>query len=85
MKVWIKKFDVNMEVKSKGIEFEIRTPDDEHQLGDCYVTMTGLIWCKGKTEKNNGIKIKWQELIEILTSPASKRAALKAAKDINSA
>ena len=80
MKVQIKQFAVDMQVKSKGIEFEVRTPDGETQLGDCFVTQTGLVWCKGKTTKQNGIKVTWDELTAILASQGSKKAAVKAAK-----
>ncbi len=66
MDVRIKKLDINMAVKQKGIEFEIRTPDGASQVGDCCLTMTNLVWCKGRTTKANGIKITWTELAEIL-------------------
>ncbi len=79
MKVRIKKFDVDMLVKQRGMELEVRTPDGQSQIGDCCVTMTGLVWCKGKTTKPNGVKITWREFAEILDSPAAKKAALKAA------
>ena len=62
MKVSIKSFDVNMDVKSKGIEFEVRDPKG-NLLGDCYLTMTGLIWCRGKTAKKNGKRISWKKFI----------------------
>ena len=78
MKVQIKSFDVNVNVKSKGIEFEVRTPDGSSQIGDCYVTMTGIIWCKGRTQKNNGTKIGWDELASILQTQASKNKAVAA-------
>ncbi len=81
MKVHIKQFDVSMLVKSKGIEFEVRKPDGSSQIGDCHVTMTGLIWCKGKTAKKNGIKISWDDLATVLDSAATKKVAVKAAKD----
>ena len=31
MKVWIKKFNVEMEVKTSGVEFEVRSPSNDHQ------------------------------------------------------
>jgi len=80
MKIGIKKFNVNMDVKSTGIEFEIRSPDGSQQLGDCYLTMTGLVWCKGKTKKKNGVKISWSDFIEVMTTQARRKAAVKAAK-----
>jgi hypothetical protein len=78
--VRIKKLDINMQVKQKGIEFEVRTPDGTSQLGDCYVTMTSIVWCKGRTTKPKGIKITWEELAAILASDAAKKAALTAAR-----
>ena len=83
MKVHIKSFDVDMEVKAKGIEFEVRSPGGGvTQLGDCVLTMTGLIWCKGKTGRQNGIKVSWEDFIEICGSDAKLKAAVKAAKAI---
>lgn len=81
MEVRIKKFDVNMLVKSNGIELEVRKPNGSSQIGDCYVTMTGLVWCKGKTTKAKGIMISWDDLAIILASGDAKKAAIKAAKD----
>ncbi|WP_105169923.1 hypothetical protein [Pseudoalteromonas sp. T1lg23B] len=80
MKVNIKSFDVAMEVKQKGVELEVRSPDGNNFHGDCYVTMTGLVWCLGKTSKAQGTKIKWEELMEICGSKEKLKAALKAAK-----
>ena len=80
MQVKIKSLDVNVDVKSNGIEFEVRNPEGSSQLGDCFLTMTGLVWCKGKTGKKNGIKISWPELMEIMKSDAAKKAALEAAR-----
>lgn len=80
MKVLIKSFDVDMEVKSKGIEFEVRSPDNSTQVGDCYLTMTGLVWCKGKVGKANGVKVGWNDFTEIFGSDAKLKAAIKAAK-----
>jgi hypothetical protein len=81
MQVNIKSFDVNMQVKSNGIEFEVRTPDGATQLGDCYLTMTGLVWCDGRTNKANGVKISWNDLMTIASSDTSVKAAVKAAKN----
>ena len=80
MKVLIKSFDVDMQVKSNGIELEVRSPDNTQQLGDCYATMTGLIWCVGKTGKNNGVKVSWQDFIDLCQSKETLKAAVKAAK-----
>ena len=80
MKIGIKTFNVNMDVKSNGIEFEVRSPDGSQQIGDCYLTMTGLVWCKGKTKKKNGVKISWSDFIEVMTTDKRRKAAVKAAK-----
>ncbi len=42
MKVKVKSFAIDMEVKTSGMELEVRTPDGGAQVGDCYVTKTGL-------------------------------------------
>jgi hypothetical protein len=80
MKVFIKEFAVEMEVKSSGIEFEVRTPDNKTQLGDCYLTMAGLTWCEGKTGRDNGLRISWDSFIQIMKSEESLNAAVKAAR-----
>lgn len=82
MKVLIKSLGVDMQVKQKGIELEVRSKDGSTQLGDCYATMTGLIWCKGKIQKENGVKVKWEDLIAICASPDSLKAAVRAAKEV---
>ena len=63
MKVLIKKFDVQMEVKNRGIEFEVRSPDGEDHLGDVVLKKSGLVWCKGRTDPKNGIKVSWEKFI----------------------
>ncbi|QDQ28826.1 hypothetical protein FNU76_22105 [Chitinimonas arctica] len=80
MQVWIKSLKVEMQVKQNGIELEIRSKDGAEQLGDCYATMTGLIWCRGRKKKENGIKIKWEDFITICSSEERLKAAIKAAK-----
>ena len=63
MKVKVKEMDVNMEVKNNGIEFEIRKTDDTF-LGDCIVNKRGLIWCQGKTSRENGKQVSWDKFIQ---------------------
>jgi hypothetical protein len=74
MKVVIKSFDVDMEVKSKGIEFEVDSPDGTEHLGDLVLTKTVLTWCKGRTTPAKGIKIKWEDFAEWAESRAPKKA-----------
>jgi hypothetical protein len=83
MKVGIKSFDVEMEVKKKGVELEIRSPDSSEFHGDCFVTMTGLVWCQGRTNKQNGVKLDWEELMEIAGSEQKRKAALRAARAVS--
>ena len=61
MNVWIKKFEVLMEVKNKGMELEIR--DTKNQLGDLIITKSQLIWCKGKIGRDQGKKVTWDKFI----------------------
>ena len=62
VQVKIKDFKVEMDVKTSGIEFQVRD-NDGNLRGDCYVTKTGLIWCQGKTTRKNGVKMSWDEFI----------------------
>ena len=82
MQVSIKQFNVDMSVKSKGIEFEVRSTEaaGNEFLGDCVLTMTGLTWCPGKTSAKNGVKVSWEDFTAIMASPASRKAAVAAAK-----
>jgi len=81
MKVLIKSFDVAMEVKQRGVELEVRAPAGDHH-GDCYVTMTGLIWCKGRTSKAHGVRMTWDQLMEVCGSKQKLKAAIAAAKQV---
>lgn len=65
MNVKIKQFDVEMEVKNKGIELEVRDPQNQF-LGDLIVTKTSLVWCKGRTKRKNGKKISLNKFIELM-------------------
>jgi hypothetical protein len=82
MDVSIKSFDVNMDVKTNGVEFGIREPNGGDRLGDLFITKANLIWCKGKTQRAGGIKIKWTDfvaMVEATQNPAKKAAAKKTA------
>jgi hypothetical protein len=67
VKVSIKEFDVAMEVKKNGLELSVANPSGVHQ-GDLYVTMTKLVWCKGKTGRKNGKEITWADFIAYMES-----------------
>lgn len=62
MKVAIKDLSVSMEVKTKGVEFEVYSNDDKF-LGDLVVTKAKLVWRPGKTSVKNGHPIKWSDFI----------------------
>ena len=82
MDVSIKSFDVKMDVKNNGVELEIREPNDGNRLGDLIITKSHLIWCEGRTRRENGNKIKWTEFVEMVNAaqkPAKKAAAKKTA------
>ena len=82
MDVSIKSFDVEMDVKTSGVEFGIREPNGGDRLGDLFITKANLIWCKGKTQRAGGIKIKWTDfvaMVEATQNPAKKAAAKKTA------
>jgi hypothetical protein len=63
MNVTIKKFDVSMELKNKGVELEIRSPDSQNHLGDLIVTKSKIIWCPGRTMRKNGKGVSFREFI----------------------
>lgn len=67
MKVGIKNLSVEMEVKNKGVEFDVYDNQDTF-LGDMFVTKSGIIWCKGKTKKENGVKVNWEDFIKWMES-----------------
>ena len=64
MKVSIKDLSVDMEIKNSGVELDVYSPDGSKHLGDLIVTKSGLIWCKGRTSRENGVKISWEKFIE---------------------
>ena len=68
MKVSIKSFDVQMEVKNSGIELEVRDAAGKQQLGDLVITKTQLIWCRGRTTRAKGIAVAWEDFIRWMES-----------------
>ena len=63
MQVKTKNFKVEVEIKNKGMELEIRSTKNEF-LGDMVINRTGMIWCAGKTSSKNGIQKTWEEIID---------------------
>ena len=67
MQVKIKDFTVDMEIKNKGMEIGVFSPQGKHR-GDLIVTKTSLIWCSGRTSRKNGVKVSWNEFIKWMES-----------------
>ena len=63
MKVSIKDLSVDMEIKNNGVELDVYSPDGSQHLGDLIVTKSGLIWCKGRTGRKNGVPVSWNDFI----------------------
>ena len=64
MEVHIKRFNVEMKVKTSGIEFEVQNPRGKGHRGDLVLTKTKLIWCPGRTRPKNGHKVSWDDFIK---------------------
>ena len=80
MKVLVKSLYADIELKQNGMALQVRSPDNDVQLGDCYVTMKELIWCRGRISRGNGVRVLWQDFMEICSSKGTLKAALNAAK-----
>ena len=65
MKVSVKDLQVTMDLGNNGLELDIYDNAGKH-LGDLRIGKATIEWCKGKTQKGNGKKKKWQELIDLL-------------------
>ena len=68
MRVSIKNFNVKMDIKNNGIELEVYSPDGTKHLGDLVVTRTKLIWCRGRTQPQNGVAVSWDQFIARMES-----------------
>jgi hypothetical protein len=67
MKVTVKDFAVDMEVKNTGVELEVRDTDDTF-LSDLVITKTKLIGCEGRTKRENGQAITWDQFRKYMNS-----------------
>lgn len=63
MEISIKDFQVEMKLKTKGMELDVYDSNGNH-LGDLVIAKGGLVWCKGKVKRENGVKISWTEFIK---------------------
>ena len=62
MKVSIKDFDVAMEFGNNGIELDVYDNHGRH-LGDLRMGRAKIEWCKGRTRRGHGKKVRWKQLI----------------------
>ena len=70
MRVYVKGFSVEMEIKNRGIELEVRSPSNAQQLGDLVLTKTQITWCPGKTTRANGHALDWNRFIDLIVRAA---------------
>jgi len=66
MKVNIKDFSVDMELRNNGIELAVY--DGDQHLGDLRIGKATIEWCEGRVRVGNGVKVRWPELIEWFNS-----------------
>ncbi|MEX0801585.1 MAG: hypothetical protein WD379_10255 [Dehalococcoidia bacterium] len=69
MQVKIKDFGIDLAIKNRGIELEVRDTAGK-QLGDLVITKTQVIWCPGRTTPKNGKKVAWDRFIEMMDASA---------------
>ena len=89
MKVSVKELNAAIELKTKGMALEVLDNNGALQ-GSLIVTGTGVVWCKGKSNPDKGVKISWTKLIESFANtdvkpkakPAAKAVPAKSAKTI---
>jgi hypothetical protein len=67
VKVTIKDLQATIELKNNGMELEVRDPQGNHR-GDLVITKTQLVWCKGKTNRANGVAVTWNDFIDWMES-----------------
>lgn len=53
-----------LDIDENGIEFEVR--DASGHFGDFFLTSTKLIWCKGRTQRQNGKEISWEDFSDYM-------------------
>ena len=59
-------------VGSKGVDIKTSSEryriwdNQDNLLGSLYINKTRLVWCEGKTQLSNGIRIEWEDFIEYM-------------------
>ena len=79
MDVRIKNLKVAMQLGNDGVEFEIRDGEGKH-IGDLLVGRANVVWCKGKTRKKNGVRVRLIKLVGMIEETARKPARRKRAR-----
>lgn len=64
MKVKIENLGVEMQTRNTGVEFWLCDSSDNKLRGKLYVTKGRLIWCSGKTRRENGVPAPWNKFIK---------------------
>lgn len=80
MKISVKNFKVTMELGNNGIELDVYSPDGKDYQGDIHIARGGVTWCKGKTQKANGMKVKWDDLIQFFETESQAQPKKKSFK-----
>ena len=63
MKINIKELQVSMSLGNNGITLDVSNNDGTRR-GALHIGRAKIIWCKGKTKKENGKSKTWDELID---------------------
>ena len=75
MDVKIKNLDAEMQLKTKGMELDVKAPKGKSTVGTLAVTKSGLVWTKGKAK---GVNISWAKFIAFVEGMNAPKAAPKA-------
>jgi len=65
MPVTIKDLSINLDVKNNGVEFEVKDNSGTH-LGDLFITKAKVIWCPGRTTRENGRALTWAKFAKMM-------------------
>ncbi len=72
MDISVKNFDLELQVKTNGIEFLVRDNDGTHR-GTFVINKARIEWCKGKKRRGNGVQVDWDVLIDVLENRKKHR------------
>jgi hypothetical protein len=48
------------------VEFEVYSTDGVTHRGDLVLTKSAVIWCEGRTKRENGQRLTWDKFIELM-------------------